>query len=699
VKLLEIRLKNFRQFEGENALHLAQDPNKNVTVVYGANGSGKTTLLNAFTWCLYGELSRDLMFQDRLISEGVWLGLPVGDVASVSVSIDFEHGGDVYTVTRGGRAAKVVADGEQKLTIECRLVRQSIDGAPTDIRNPGDFIDQILPQRLHRFFFLNGERFEHLLSSDAFADIDSAVKTILGIEIVERGIRHLKEVERKLNADYRRLGSASDAELLDELDDLNEQLAAVDKLLEENDQELRALHARLVSLDQTLASAATAAGLHSERRSLEQEYERMTAALQSLLKRRSRAVADRGFLTLVGDAVTKFLAATPGTGSSQQAALVSAAAIEQLLERGTCVCGCDLTLNPDARESLELLANAAPQTALEDVWVRSQSRVAEWPTVHEPAIRRELAEIQVEEQEITTTLATLSERISEIESELRKVPDPDLTEVESERSGVLKARDRLRKDEWELTQKRKAIDVRLFEAQRRLRAAEAASAKGAVAQRRLVAVEDVRLALSRLLELRTEDVRGDLDARIKRIYSTVVKKRQIPAVSPSFELLLQEKEPNGRLVSKAMSTGEAQVLTLAFVGALADLARDTQAASTDAARNPLVSAAGGVFPLVADAIFGTLDESFRREIATLLPQLAPQVILFLSKSQSRGEVDSQLRDRLGAAAVIDANMARTDISVEDVEVDGRSYPYVTSTGADFDTSRIVQIREPEGTDG
>ena len=50
--LKSLKLKDFRQFKGEQGVVFSTDPDKNVTIIMGENGSGKTTFAQAFTWCL-----------------------------------------------------------------------------------------------------------------------------------------------------------------------------------------------------------------------------------------------------------------------------------------------------------------------------------------------------------------------------------------------------------------------------------------------------------------------------------------------------------------------------------------------------------------------------------------------------------------------------------------------------------------------
>ena len=57
--LRSLKLKDFRQFKGEQCVTFSTDPVRNVTVIMGENGSGKTTLAQAFTWCLYGDTDFD----------------------------------------------------------------------------------------------------------------------------------------------------------------------------------------------------------------------------------------------------------------------------------------------------------------------------------------------------------------------------------------------------------------------------------------------------------------------------------------------------------------------------------------------------------------------------------------------------------------------------------------------------------------
>lgn len=697
MKLIELRLDNFRQFAGEHVLQIAPDGERNVSVVFGANGSGKTTLLNAFTWCLYEELSSDFMFPERLINDAVWTELPVGDTAQAAVTLEFEHNGEQFTLRRTVQSAKLEMTTSQRPFVESRLVRRSPAGV-IEVPNPRDFVNNVLPSRLNHFFFLNGERFEHLLKSDAFEDIESAIKTILGIELIERGIAHLKGpngVEAKLNRESKRLENGETEQILEQIQAAKDRLVEIGEAQAANAKKQRAQREEMKRLELRLRELEGSKKLQEERDLLERTRNTQIEARNRSMTARTQLLGERGFLPFASKAAQQALDRFDDMREKREIPRpIKLQFVEDLLQTGVCVCGTDVGTPGPARTELESWRSRAGRPDLEENWNRLGMRVASWLSDDVGQLTSRLDEYNEDLAQIAISLNETEMRLSEVSGQLEEADQEDIRQLEIRRRAAGEALDVLLKESWSFEEDEKSVTRDLAKAEIAFRDAEAASAEAEVARRRLVAAEDVRIALEKMLALRTEDVRQDLDSRIKDVYSRVVKKQQVPAVSESFDLLLQE-ESGGRLIPKAMSTGEAQVLTLSFVGGLADLARATYEANLGAGENPLVSSTGGIFPFVADAIFGTLDDSFRREVSRLLPELAPQVILFLSKAQSSGEVREQLQPRIGAVAVIEAEMARTDVEAESITFDGREFAYVTPAGGGDDKSTLTMIQKPK----
>src|SRR5580692_3137180 len=98
MKLLSLRIENFRQFCGPYQVQFATADDRNVTVFYGANGAGKTTLLNAFTWCLFGEFTPAFENSTHLLNERAWNEVKSGMEVSCKVSAEFDHEDRKYLV-------------------------------------------------------------------------------------------------------------------------------------------------------------------------------------------------------------------------------------------------------------------------------------------------------------------------------------------------------------------------------------------------------------------------------------------------------------------------------------------------------------------------------------------------------------------------------------------------------------------------
>jgi DNA sulfur modification protein DndD len=200
------------------------------------------------------------------------------------------------------------------------------------------------------------------------------------------------------------------------------------------------------------------------------------------------------------------------------------------------------------------------------------------------------------------------------------------------------------------------------------------------------AVEDVIEAMKQILSLRTQAVRAELDEKVKSTYRSIAIKDFEPDLTEEFILELWQGG-DGEAKSRApMSTGENQILSLSFVGALAAIARDrTDDPNQDAG---LLSSMGGVFPIVMDAAFGSLDNNYRRDVAQALPKLAPQIIVLVSKAQGEGPVAEELAPHVGATYVMTVHSRRDDVPAEKIKLGGKSYDYVVP-GSDSNWTELL----------
>lgn len=59
MRLLSIKLKNYRSYYGIHEIAIAHAKGRNITLIHGAMGAGKTKLFSSIQWCFYGEEEYD----------------------------------------------------------------------------------------------------------------------------------------------------------------------------------------------------------------------------------------------------------------------------------------------------------------------------------------------------------------------------------------------------------------------------------------------------------------------------------------------------------------------------------------------------------------------------------------------------------------------------------------------------------------
>jgi DNA sulfur modification protein DndD len=84
----------------------------------------------------------------------------------------------------------------------------------------------------------------------------------------------------------------------------------------------------------------------------------------------------------------------------------------------------------------------------------------------------------------------------------------------------------------------------------------------------------------------------------------------------------------------------------------------------------------GTYPIVMDAAFGSLDRNYQREVSRVLAEMAPQLVVLVSKSQGLGEVVGELKSFVSHLGVIITHTSSSRGASEDIELNGTAYPYI-----------------------
>lgn len=670
MRLLSITLKNFRQFSGEQPFDLSSTRDKPVILIFGANGAGKTTLLNAFTWALYGEMSYDVEEQHRLVNDVLWHTTPMGGHVDLAVELCFEHQGVSYRLRRGAQVRKE-SDEQRRLDITPELWKTTPDGSSEVVGAPQQTIYSILPSGISRFFFFNGERIEKLVQKSSYMEVKQDIKGLLALEQVERAIAHLPRVSRKLSADVKTYGGEAASKLQDTIDLLTDQYTT-GKI------ELAALDTALAELidnrDRTaelLRQNESVSHLQKERDRVGAELEEARALLQKAITERAQLVATRGFQAFTTDIARDTVHMADALyQKGKLPAPLKRELVDKLLDEERCICGSPLTAGTPNRDEVlrwrELTGLAMVETAWQQLSIQASDLFAARKQLQDD-LQEKLARITSERDRVNRLL----EAKSDLDGQLANHRAEDVQKLESQRMDLDRRAEKKKEEIWKLRSSLETTQRNLEKARHDLSAAEVKDALALKARSRSDLVQSVQHALEEVLEIRRADMRTRLDGKLKHVYQGISYKAYTPELSSDFELTLYDSPNNGGL-PVAKSAGENQILSLAFVTAVSELAREIRLQRQQEG-GPMDD---GTFPIVVDAAFGSLDQNYRELVSRALARMAPQLVVLVSKSQGLGQVMTELQPFVNHVGVIVSHTTNSSTKAEDIVLFGMAHPYI-----------------------
>lgn len=685
MKLNALTLRNFRQFAGEQRFELRSDLLRPVTLIFGANGAGKTTLLNAFTWALYGTMSDDVEEQHRMVTDSVWRQTPIGSTVEIFVELTFEHEARAYRLRRQAEARKE-SDEQQRLLPAVELWETKPDGSSEGIGAPQERIYSILPQGVSRFFFFNGERIEKLVQKGAYGEVQQDIKVLLDLEQVERALDHLPKVDRKLTADLKRYGGQKASEIqtaIDELQEAETQRKEEQKVLEA---EVATLNEEREAVTELLRQHAATAPLQRARDKAQQGLTDARNSLTQAKIDRSSLIASRGFLAFTEGLTrrTEEIASSLYERGTLPAPL-KREFVDQLLDDGNCICGTPLGEATEAHERVLEWRQRAGLQVVETAWQQLRGQMAPIEGARKELFASLRAVLKRSSAE-SDRVSRLEEEISELDGQLKDSRLEGVQELEGKRidldARVGIKQQRIGSVKTALVQIQKEIAQRTNERSR----AEVTDELAAKARARSDLVQSVRRALEEILAIRSEDMRHRLDAELKEVFAKITIKRYVPRLSEQFELGLFQVI-DGVELAVPKSTGENQILSLSFVAAVSKLAREIR--TERRAEGPSAEDAG-VYPIVMDAAFGSLDQNYQREASRALAQMAPQLVVLVSKSQGLGQVVNELMPYVSHLGVIVTHTTVDADVADDIELRGVAHPYVRAS-AETDHAELMEV--------
>ncbi len=688
MKLISLTLCNFRQFYGRTPEISLSRGSHNTTIIHGNNGSGKTTLMNAFTWVLYEQFSAAFAGPDRLVNKRAITEAKPGEPVACWAQLVFEHDSKRYQAKRLIRAYNT-STGITHGSSELFMTIAGDDGRwspPPPQQHPDDIIGRILPESLHQYFFFDGERIEYIVRSEKKAEIAEATKKLLGLEVLNRAIRHLGETRKNLETELKAIGDPQTKQLLKEKATREKEGTRLQKRQTEITKELEAQAQLKKTISDRLLELGGAEELQKRRKNLEEQNSSIRNQLKQAKEALKRAISSQGYITLLGEFTSEFRTLVNDLRNrGELPAGIKQPFVQQLLDRQRCICGAELSDGNPARQLVRSWMDKAGMADIEETAIRMSTQV-EAIDKQVPDFWQEMDRQQKAIEGFRTELSAIETQLDEIKDKLRSYPDENIQELQKRLDEIERKMSELDRELGSNQTQIDSLQGAIDRLNKQVEKQKTNEEKQELAKKRVFATQD---AIDRLTEVRSRlenQFRTQLEQRVQEIFSEISFTPYLPKLSDKYELTLIENT-SGFEVPVAASTGENQILSLSFIGGIIDGVREWSK------KNTLMGPDSSTFPIVMDSPFGSLDEIYRRQIAKILPQLANQLVVLVTKTQWRGEVAQEMKPYIGKEYVLVYNSPKPDCEEDWIELKGMRYPLVKLSPNEFEYTEVVEVDE------
>ncbi len=687
MRLTSIKLCNFRSFYGKTPeIILANGDIRNTTMIYGSNGAGKTSILNGFTWVLYEKFSAAFASTEQLVNKRAIAESQPGQPVECSVEIGWEHENMRYRAKRGCRVYKNQSDLIETGKTQLTMWLGGDDGQwkiPNQL--PEEIITQILPLSLHQYFFFDGERIEEIVRSHNKAEIAEAIRIFLGVEVIELSIKHLKEAKKSLETEFKNIGDSETKQLLTKQQKQELEIETINQRQTEINQELEYQQVFKKEVSNKLRELSAVKELQEKRQNLESQRDSLRSELKKTRENLKKVISARGYTVLLTETTAKFREIfTDLKKRGELTAGISREFVNDLLNTGRCICGADLREGTHTHFHVKNLMRKAGSSTVEETAIRMSAQVDE---IDKQAVAfwEEADREQLRIKQLRENLNQVELELTTIEEQLRKDPNEEISNLQKRLDEIESKIDELNREQGANHQELSHLKISMDTLIKQISKQKQNEEKQSLAQRRINATQDAIERLSEVKNRQENQFRLQLEQRVQEIFSEISFTPYIPKISENYELSLVENT-TGIEAPVAASTGENQILSLSFIASIIDKVRDWSEK-----KKMMMVPDSSTFPIVMDSPFGSLDANSRRHIARTIPKLANQLVVLVTKTQWRVEVEEEIVDKIGKEYVLVYYSSKPNCEQDFIELHGERYSLVRQSLNGFEYTEIVEV--------
>lgn len=640
MKLDLLTVENFRQYYGKQRLAFAKDKEKRVTVIQGINGAGKTSLFLALNWCLYGKIADDIRVIDNvgeLISKEAFKRATPGETIQTAVELKFHHDGAWYIARRSLEVVKQ-QEGNSKLSEQETFFLSQIgrDGQTRVIKNPIGTMNAILPVNVREYFLFDGEKIDNFAKPDASDQVKKAIYLVLKLEILDRARRHLDELAKDYRKELKQTSSGELQTLIAQDETLRSDQHRLKQQKEEQQRNIDSAKRKITEIDQRLGELQSAKPLQQQREQLERQLKELAAERENTLER-IQTLTTSGYFALANPFVQKALELlNTKRQRGEIPSNIRQQFIQDLIGQMSCICGRPvLDGSPEHQKLLGLLKNSLPSSLENDV-IDTTAALSSF-SERKDTLHHDLEAELKRRAHLVEMINNLDAELDDITRRLKGAPLEEISQLEVQRqnfkadaeSGVVRV--------TQLHMQIESLQKQIAQLEHQITKARKDQTQDRILAKKLELAQKSTDAITYVYQTFADSMRERIRDRTKEIFKRLVwKESHFQDIQLDSDYKLEVIDRYGFTARPELSAGERQVLSLSFIAAMANVS-DEEA------------------PLVMDTPFGRLSSHHRNSITKELPELAPQLVLFVTDEELREQARANIEPWIGAEYWLEFN--------------------------------------------
>lgn len=654
IQIHSVKLENYRQYNGTQEVPLNTADGRNINVIEGENGSGKSNFLNAITFCLY---DREEHLEDTR-EEGLNL-YPLGNRETLE---DLDEGDEVngYVEVRLGRDKPeyrfrreftTVKKGDNEFSdASGDLTLQRLEATDWEIKDdPHAHLNQILPIDVRDYFLFDGERLDTFFEEKYSEKVRTGIIDVSHIDLLNRAEDHLETVRDQLQEQDE--FSGREDEIREELktrksklDDLEDKLDNIQGNLEKTRKNIRQKEKKLEDSEDKYVRSK-----QKQRKNAEDRLKNLRDQRSNLKDKSGDVLSDAAAVVYCYDALGYTLdKITELYEKGKIPPRIQDYFIRELIERGTCICGEDIT--EEHEHHLDQLLDEVSESLDKDDNLEAKSQIPQILDYGTDRVK-ELLELRQQISQLDTQIEDTETEINEIKEELQGYDTSDEEiDVDAIESQLDELKDREKKLDRQKTQMVKDIAVKEEEVDEKDEELREELSKKDKHKELVAKLDFLNDAIDNVIEIRETvlgEIRDEGEDKVEKYFNQLIWKDEQYEIKLEDDYSIRVLDEFGMDKIGSLSAGEKQVLALSFMSAL-------------------TSISGFEAPIVIDTPLGRISGEPRNRIAQNLPDYIEdtQLTFLMTDSEYTIQVESRLKDHISNEYELEAEGLKTQVGAQ-----------------------------------